>query len=252
MINQDPKVEEFMGKEGRCISWEEFDHDIPSPRVIKTHAFLSSVLGLHPTITMESPAPTREATLHVLETRMPAGCKVVVVVRNPLDACVSCYYHPKNSPAKRGWPFDAFAQVYLEGYVAYGSYFEWINDWYIAAQTYPDRIYWVEYEAMKQEPARATEQLASFLHIVPPAKGDSKSFFDTVVQLSSFEEMKKQVETKEGGDHLQHMRGGRVGDWRSHFSVPMARKFIARTRASLPTQLAERMLAFAGVTEADL
>jgi hypothetical protein len=250
MIDQDPKVEELMDKEGQRITWEEFENDIPSPRVIKTHAFLNMFLGLHPTMTLTSSAPTREASLQALQT-LPAGCKLLVVVRNPLDACVSCYYHPKNSPAKRGWPFDAFAQLYLEGHIAYGSYFEWVNDWYMAAEMYPDRIHWVEYEAMKQEPLSATENLASFLQVVPPA-GDSKEFFDKVVKLSSFEEMKKQVESKKGGDHLHHMRSGRVGDWRSHFSAPMAKKMIARTRESLPVELAERMLAYAGVTEADM
>lgn len=249
MINQDPKVEELMGKEGQCISWEEFDQEIPSPRVIKSHASLNMFLGLHPQITASSPLPTRESTLQALKT-LPLGCKLLIVVRNPLDACVSCYYHPKNSPAKRGWPFDAFAEVYLQGIIAYGSFFDWVNDWYIAAQMYPDRIHWVEYEAMKKTPMQATQDLASFLHVLPAE--NTEEFISKVVTHSSFEEMKKQVESKDGGDRLEHMRGGRVGDWRSHFSPSMAKKMIEKTRASLPTELAERMLGYAGVTEDDL
>jgi hypothetical protein len=36
---------------------------------------------------------------------LPKGLKVIIVSRNPLDACVSSFYHAWN-PAKSGWPFD--------------------------------------------------------------------------------------------------------------------------------------------------
>jgi hypothetical protein len=36
---------------------------------------------------------------------LPEGMKVIITARNPLDACVSSYYHAFN-PYKSGWPFD--------------------------------------------------------------------------------------------------------------------------------------------------
>jgi hypothetical protein len=70
------------------LSWESFD-TAPAPRVIKTHAPLQLLLG------------TNGRGVEAL----PERTKVVVVSRNPLDACVSCYYHAWN-PFKSGWPFD--------------------------------------------------------------------------------------------------------------------------------------------------
>lgn len=245
MVNQVSSVEETMGKEGRCISWEEFDN-IPGPRVLKTHAPLPLLLGISPSLpagTM-SPPPI-DQSIQALQT-LPLGCKILVVVRNPLDACVSCYYHPKNSPAKRGWPFDAFAEVYFQGYVSFGSYFDWIRDWYTASQIYPDRIVWIEYEDMKKHPMETTHHLAEFLLQDAHSKIDA-SFIEKVVTYSSFEEMKRQIDQKSGGDKLEHMRGGRIGDWRSHFSPEMVEKFVQKTRLTLPSELAERLLGYAGI-----
>ena len=68
---------------------------LPSPRVIKTHAPVSHLLSRQPDGT-------------------PAPARYIVVSRNPLDACVSCYYHAWH-PQSRGWPFDAHALAWLDG-----------------------------------------------------------------------------------------------------------------------------------------
>ena len=68
---------------------------LPAPRLIKTHAPVSHLLSRQPD---GSPAPAR----------------YIVVSRNPLDACVSCYYHAWH-PQSRGWPFDAHALAWLDG-----------------------------------------------------------------------------------------------------------------------------------------
>jgi hypothetical protein len=120
MIDQVPEVEDLMGEEGRCLHWEDF-HLAPSPRVIKSHAPPSLMIGTN----LEGPK--------VLFAQAPRS-KLLVVVRNPLDTCVSNYYHTKNSAAKRGIPFDAWAILWMNGYVAHGS---WIQQWYSRYQQYP-------------------------------------------------------------------------------------------------------------------
>ena len=47
---------------------------LPSPRVVKTHANVSRLLGRS-------------------TDGLPAAARYIVVSRNPLDACTSCYYH---------------------------------------------------------------------------------------------------------------------------------------------------------------
>lgn len=222
MVEQAPEAEVFMGMEGKRISWADFDN-APSPRIIKTHSPLRLLLG------------TNGQGLAAL----PEGCKVIVVGRNPLDACVSCYYHPKNSPAKRGWPFDAWAQTYLDGLMPNGSYFEWVKTWHEEAMRFPDRARWIQYEAMKKDPAQEVRDLAAFIGV-----SADENLVQAVVKYSSFESMKEQTE-KQGGDTHEHLRNGKVGDWRSHFSEHMLGKFVARTKESLFN--ADELLAFAGL-----
>ena len=50
---------------------------------------------------------------------LPTGTKILVVSRNPLDACVSRFYHAFN-PHKLGWSFDAWAALWLSGNTTYG------------------------------------------------------------------------------------------------------------------------------------
>ena len=93
------------GAEFACLSWEEFDN-APSPRLLKTHAPPPLLLGMC----------DNDSTSHIT---LPIGTKIIVVSRNPLDACVSRYYHAFN-PHKLGWSFDAWAALWLSGNTTYG------------------------------------------------------------------------------------------------------------------------------------
>jgi hypothetical protein len=89
-INQDPVKGAEIGKEFETLMWAEFEN-APAPRLLKSHAPVQLLLG------------TNSEGVEAL----PPGAKVVIVSRNPLDACVSCFYHAWN-PYKSGWPFDFF------------------------------------------------------------------------------------------------------------------------------------------------
>jgi hypothetical protein len=204
MIDQDPEVQKRMGDEGRPLTWQEFD-EVPSPRVIKTHAPVHLLLGCQG---------------KGLES-LPDYVKVIVVSRNPLDACVSSYYHAHN-PYKMGWPFEAWATVWYHGRCAFGSYFDWIKGWYDQSKQYPNRVCWIEYETMKQDQATALTQLGEYLGL-----SVSHELIENVVNFSSFDHMKKQTE-EHGGDTLNHLRKGTVGDWKNHFSKELYEVFAEK------------------------
>jgi hypothetical protein len=98
-------------KQFQHLSFEEFDA-APSPRVLKSHYASSLLPGTHG-------GSIKEA--------LPQGMKVVIVSRNPYDACVSGYYH-FGKPT--GIPFEGYATAWLNGMAEYGSYFDWIKQWY--------------------------------------------------------------------------------------------------------------------------
>jgi hypothetical protein len=226
MLDQDPEGVTKIGPEFKTMSAEEMDA-VPSPRVIKTHATPNNLLG------------TQQQGL----AGLPSGVKVVIVARNPLDACVSCYYHPpKNDPFSKGWPFAAWANTWLSGWIASGSYFSWVSSWHAQFMSQPSdqpaKAIFVLYEAMKANPYAEVRRIADFINI--PYDDD---LIDRVVKLSSFEAMKAQAE-EGGGDTLKHLRNGKVGDWRNHFTPEMAQVVRDRAMQELPSDLAVEMIRY--------
>lgn len=197
------------------ISFEEFA-DAPEPRVIKTHM----------------PAHLLPGAMEKSVSALPEGMKVIVVARNPLDACVSSYYHAFN-PAKNGWPFDAWATTWINGYAMYGDYYHWLKGWYEQYQLHPNRILWVEFEKMKEDSISETRRIARFL-----GYSEDQEFIERVVKYSSFESMSSMAAEK-GGDVIGHLRKGEVGDWKNHFTNDLYELFRQHTEkefAGLPFQ----------------
>ena len=95
------------GAEFATLSWKDFDN-APAPRLLKTHAPPPLMLGM---------CGDEPNTSHLT---IPVGTKIIIVSRNPLDACVSRFYHAFN-PHKLGWSFDAWAALWLSGNTTYGT-----------------------------------------------------------------------------------------------------------------------------------
>lgn len=207
-LDQAGSAQRIMGKEGASISWEEFD-SAPSPRIIKSHASVDLLLG------------TGGSGLKGL----PDGMKVLIVTRNPLDACVSCFHHAFN-PAKEGWDFDAWAAVWASGNVSNGSWFEWVKSWSYQARLYPDKCMWIQYEDLQLNPMEMTARVADYLQFNVGA--NKAEFIAKVVQYASFDAMKTQAESDMNGQVVGHLRQGKSGDWKNYFSREMFADFIRR------------------------
>ena len=201
MILQDKRLD---GGQFRFMTWEEFDN-APSPRVIKAHFPVNLLLGA---------AGKGLAGL-------PEGVKVVIVSRNPYDGCVSSYYHAFN-PYEKGWPFDAWATAWINGYPQYGDYFEWVKGWYKSFQENRDRAIWIKFEDLKKDSLQELTKVANFLQI---PQANDLNFMQKVNEYSSFRSMKDQS-LRKGGD--KHLRKGTVGDWKNHFTPEITEIFQKR------------------------
>lgn len=203
-----PPAEEFVP-----MSLAAFD-ELPAPRVIKSHASIPLLLSKQ-------------------DASTPAVAKYIVVTRNPLDACVSCYYHAWN-PHKSGWPFDAWAAAWLEGLgdACSGDYFEWHRGWHDCATRFParldgaapvdaPRVLWVHYEELLQEPHKWVAKICTFVKGASP----EPALVDKVVEGSSFGAMKAAAQAAEAASRANsssHLRQGKAGDWRNHFDATTA------------------------------
>jgi hypothetical protein len=81
---------------------------------------------------------------------------------------VSSYYHAFN-PFTSGWPFDAWASVWLQGHVSFGDWFAVTKAWYELAQQ-SDNVLFVRFEDMKADPAKTIRRIAE--HIGAPTDDD--------------------------------------------------------------------------------
>uniref|UniRef100_A0A6M2E5L2 Putative sulfotransferase n=1 Tax=Amblyomma tuberculatum TaxID=48802 RepID=A0A6M2E5L2_9ACAR len=177
--------------------------------------------------------------------------KYIYVTRNPYDCCVSFYYHTKNFPPYlfEDGTFDQFFDMFVEGKVDYGDYFDHVLSWY--EHRGDSNVFFVTYEDIKKDTPGWVLKIADFLG--KEEYGDKlrrqPDVFEKILGAISIESMKKinaviktwskqvasappeflppgmrsivesidiSLLTKPAqGDFV---RKGIVGDWRNHFS----------------------------------
>ncbi|XP_005007617.1 sulfotransferase 1A1-like [Cavia porcellus] len=179
-----------------------------------------------------APAP------RLLKTHLPVALlpqtlldqvKVVYVARNAKDVAVSYYnFHQmaKVHPDPGTW--DNFLENFMDGKVAYGSWYQHVQEWWELSHTHP--VLYLFYEDMKENPKRELQKILEFLGRSLP-----EETMDLIIQHTSFEEMEKNPManyTTIPPDVMDHtvspfMRRGMVGDWKSTFTVAQSERFDA-------------------------
>ncbi|XP_077522095.1 sulfotransferase 1E1-like [Amblyomma americanum] len=175
--------------------------------------------------------------------------KYVCIARNPYDTCVSFYYHTKHMPAYKfdTATFDEFFELFLQGRVDYGDYFENVMSWY--RQRNEPNVLFLTYEELKEDTRGHVLKIAAFLGPEREKKlKENPELLERIIEKTSLENMKKVLnfnghqhtmldesmlervrpELKKGLGTLldfikvpmtgDFVRKGQVGDWRNHFS----------------------------------
>ncbi|XP_038064996.1 sulfotransferase 1A1-like [Patiria miniata] len=171
---------------------------IPSPRVIKSH--LPGQL-LPPNIWDKS--------------------KVVYVIRNPKDVVVSYFYFLKliNPNDRSGQTFSEFFDEMMSGKILYGPWWDhYLSFW---KMRHHPNVLLLRFEDLKRDLRGNVEKVSKFLGKDMPAET-----LDAITDHCTFANMKKNpmanpdsiladTAPREGS----FMRKGKVGDWKSHFTV---------------------------------
>ncbi|XP_067673857.1 sulfotransferase 1B1-like [Haliotis asinina] len=159
--------------------------------------------------------------------------KVILVIRHPKDIAVSYYNMVRgkkdaaNNTVDKLKPQDTyegkwkhFLDMFLDGKVPYGSWFDYIEAWDTIMRENPDLpVHVVRFEDMKKDPVEQVKKLANFLgsdigHQTCEEIADACSFHKLKKACHGTKDMLCAISWKAGGGLF---RKGRAGEWKNWF-----------------------------------
>lgn len=185
--------------------------------------------------------------------RYSVKAKYIYIARNPYDCCVSYYYHTKFFPAYRfnEGTFDQFFEMFVEGKVDFGDYFEHVRSWYNYRNE--NNVLFVTYEQLKKDTPGMVLKIADFLgkEQYGVKLRQRPGILAKILNETSIESMKKlnpgmnsvAKQTSSMSPDPEHVasgafskkttqvdfvRKGMVGDWRDHFTLEQVARMKER------------------------
>ena len=191
---------------------------------------------IRPEMSFAMPSP-RTLLTHMPFRLMPkahakAGCKMILMHRNPKATVVSTYHFAQNhkSTAYDG-DFEEFLQLFISGEVPFSGYIQYFRDWDQTLKTNPDLpVLIVRYEDLKRDCVSQLRRVCDFLELQR-----SDVYLQEVAKKNEINTVKA---TKEANPDLQEFikmtsfdgklhfyRKGIVDDWKTHFTVAQSQQF---------------------------
>lgn len=169
-----------------------------------------------------------------------SGCKLVYLCRNPKDTFVSLWHFAnKLRPADRGAlsleeTFDKFCR----GVSVYGPFWDHVLGYWKRSLEWPQRIFFLKYEDMKNEPKVQLRKLSEFLGCPFSLEEEKSGVLDGILELCSFEnlsnlEVNKIGRLPIGAEHQAFFRRGEVGDSMNYLTAEMKEKMDTITEQKL-------------------
>ncbi|KAK7093250.1 sulfotransferase 1B1-like isoform X2 [Littorina saxatilis] len=197
---------------------------LPSPRVLVTHRLFH-----------ELPSD------FILKRR-----KIVCVVRDPKDVCVSAYFMMKAvKHAEYEGTFGGFLKLFEEGLLPGNSWANWILSYEKGLKEHPElSVHVICYEQLKASPAKEIQRLAEYLGVAVPS-----GLVDAVASQTQFSHMKVAKDNLENPFVATYkdekdaiFRKGEAGGWKDWFTPEQAEHFDQHIqkqlgRSSLEVQL---------------
>ncbi|KAM7296013.1 sulfotransferase ssu-1-like [Ixodes scapularis] len=208
-----------------------------------------------------------------IKTHMPfqfqpysKDAKYLYITRNPYDCCVSFFYHTKGLPHYNfaDGTFDEFFEMFIEGKVDTGDYFDNLLSWY--EHRNDPNVLFLTYEDLKEDTAAWVLKIAHFLGEEYGIKlRANPRALDEVIEQTNMVSMRKHVNKglesffvdvkaipeerrprwlrlmmeSVGEEGLKKpmitdfVRKGVVGDWKGHFSAEQVRRFKERIASKI-------------------
>ncbi|XP_029835943.2 sulfotransferase ssu-1 [Ixodes scapularis] len=163
--------------------------------------------------------------------------KYLYIARNPYDCCVSCYHHTRALPVYlfEDGTFDEFLEMFVEGDVECGDYFDHLLSWY--EHRHDHNVLFLTYEALQKDTESCVLKIADFLggKYSERLRRDRR-LVSRISTMSNVEIMRRMFSrifemafegpllTRRGSQDVDSVTQPITGQWRSHFSPKQVEK----------------------------
>ncbi|KAL8038505.1 hypothetical protein ABFX02_11G111600 [Erythranthe guttata] len=172
--------------------------------------------------------------------RGSSTCKIVYVTRNPKDTLISLWHFLHKSGnvfASDPWELPSAVDQFCRGIVPFGSYYDHVLAYREESRKEPEKVFFVTYEELKENPNGCVERIAEFLGC-PFEGGEEDHLVGEIVKNCSFEnlsghEVNMSNEMPPSGFPLPYssfFRKGEVGDHVNYLGEEMVRMIDDVTR----------------------
>ncbi|CAI9756140.1 unnamed protein product [Fraxinus pennsylvanica] len=159
-----------------------------------------------------------------------SACKIVYLCRNPKDNLVSLWHFAKKLKlqATAIHSLEEAFDMFCSGLSPCGPFWDHVLDYWNESKK-NNRILFLKYEDMKEEPAVHLRRLAEFLGYPFSADEEETGMVGEILKLCSFDnlsnlDINKTDKKAYGMENKSFFRRGEVGDWKNHLSTEMTRK----------------------------
>ncbi|XP_030449736.1 cytosolic sulfotransferase 12-like [Syzygium oleosum] len=185
---------------------------------------------------LASLASPRLFATHLPYTMLPrsvkdSGCKLVYLCRNPKDTCVSLWHfaNKMRSKATDEMPLGECLDAFCRGATPFGPHWDHVQGYYNASSEIPERVLFLRYEDMKEDPHVHVNRLADFLGCPLGKQELMDGTVDRIMRMCSFDslsalEVNKSGKLSNGVENEWFFRKGEVGDWLNYMTIEMGEK----------------------------
>ncbi|KAL9659686.1 hypothetical protein QQ045_024495 [Rhodiola kirilowii] len=183
------------------------------------------------------PRPTNtgsSTSTRILSTHIPyqlfaeklnaSDCRVVYVTRNPKDTLVSLMHFVMNArEATENFSSEKAVDLFCRGVLPFGPYYDHVLGYWKESLRRSDKVFFVTYEELKEDPKTHLRRLAEFLKCPFNGKDGEDQQVDDIVKKCSFENLSNYDANKSSHvpdwievPYSSFFRLGKVGDHKNY------------------------------------
>ncbi|KAI6679881.1 hypothetical protein NL676_033762 [Syzygium grande] len=221
--------------------YSDSDSQRRHPLLTQNSHDLVPFLELNLYLKQENPDLSALASPRLLATHMPysllpqsvrdSNCKLVYLCRNAKDTFVSMWHFTnKLKPEEKGqMQIQECLDKFCRGLSAYGPYWDHVLGYHKASLERPEKVLFMMYEEMKEDPHAHVRRLADFLGCPFSEEELREGTAEGILRMCSFDSLSalkvnKCGKLSSGEDNKWFFRKGEVGDWVNYMSAEMGER----------------------------